>query len=86
MHKALTGYLSDISNEAEKVENLKKEQEKFERLLRLDKEKLAFAKTKLGLILNTTQACMQSLKGWLLAVKKLGKGTGKWAWKKQKIV
>jgi len=85
-HRALIAYLDDISNEAQKTEELKAEQEKYERLLRRDKEKLAFAKTKLGLILNTSEPCMQSLKGWLLAVKKLGKGKGKWAWKKQKVV
>ena len=85
-HKALVAYLDDISNEAQKIEELKAEQEKYERLLRRDKEKLALAKTELGLILNTSESCMQSLKGWLYAVKKLGKGKGKWAWKKQKVV
>jgi len=86
IHNALVDYLDDIYKETEKLSALKVEQEKHERTLRHKKEELSRVKTELGLTQNITENCVRSLKGWLLAVKKLGKGTGKWAWKKQKIV
>ena len=84
--QALKKYLQDISDATQKISELEDKQERLIKSLGYSKEKLVLAKTKLGLIRNTSDAHLQALERWRLAVKKLGKGTGKWAWKKEKVV
>lgn len=83
---AINSYIDRIINETEKIDELERGQQELENKLRRYKEDLILNKTRLSLIENITDANLQALKRWHLAIRKLGKGTGKYAWKRRKKV
>ncbi|HDM76807.1 MAG TPA: hypothetical protein ENG51_10100, partial [Deltaproteobacteria bacterium] len=84
--QALKAYLQDISDGTQKIAELEGEQNKLVNDLTKTKEKLVLSKVKLGLIENMTETHLKALKRWYLAVRKLGKIRGKYAWRKEKLV
>ena len=84
--KSLKKYLQDVSNGTLEIYQLEEKQNRLIDELRRTKQKLVLAKVKLSLIKNIKEAHLQALKRWHLAVKKLGKGKGKYTWQKEKIV
>ncbi|GAB6137477.1 AAA domain-containing protein [Halanaerobaculum tunisiense] len=84
-HAILDSYLDDIAQRESKIAQLETEQEKFEQELRDIKEKLVLVMTKLNLQENISQADVNALNAWKKAIKRLGKGTGKYApkWRKE---
>lgn len=85
-HSALQKLLEDIQNKTKKIQSLEKNQENYiEDLFKLKKQ-LVLIKAKLNLKKNISSYHLQALNGWALAMKKLGKGMGKAAWKKAQLV
>ncbi len=84
--QALKKYLQDISDATQKITELEKKQEELIKGLTRKKEKLVLSRTKLSLISNISDAHLNALERWRLAVRKLGKGKSKWAWRKEKVV
>lgn len=84
--QALKKYLRDISDATQKITQLEKRHEEIIKALARAKEKLVLEKTRLSLILNISDAHLNALERWRLAVQKLGKGKSKWAWRKEKVV
>ena len=84
--QALKAYLQDISDGTQKIAELEGKQNKLVNGLTKTKEKLVLSKVKLGLIENMTETHLRALKRWYLAVRKLGKRRGKYAWRKEKLV
>lgn len=84
--QALERYLQDISDATQKITELEKKQEGLIKVLTRTKEKLVLSRTKLSLILNISDDHLNALERWRLAVRKLGKGKSKWAWRKERVV
>lgn len=85
-NNAIKHYLYDINFENRKMKDLEDKQEQLIKALRNDKEQLILNKTTLGLMLGTPEESLKALERWHLAVRKLGKGTGKLAWRKKQMV
>jgi len=84
--KALRKYVQDVSNKIKTISQLEDEQNRLISDVRKTKEELVFVKVKLSLIENLTEAQLMALKRWRLAVRKLGKGRGKYTWQREKLV
>ncbi|NSW92933.1 MAG: DUF559 domain-containing protein, partial [Firmicutes bacterium] len=82
--KTLQKYIHDINNKAYEISKCEKRLEELTKSIKGAKLELIVAKTKLGL-LRIPDRQIEALKSWRLAVRRLGKGTGKWAWKNIKI-
>ncbi|ADL12500.1 AAA domain-containing protein [Acetohalobium arabaticum] len=81
----LESYLEDISNKEDKISKLEAEQDKFQQQIKKAKENLVLTKTKLRLKDSITDSDLMSLNKWKKAVKRYGKGTGKYApkWRRE---
>lgn len=78
-HAVLNGYLDEIAHRETKLVQLEELLNLYQRGLQKLKAKLILKKTELGLINRITDANMVSLKKWKNAIKKIGKGKGKYA-------
>lgn len=78
-HAVLNGYLDELTQRETKMAQLEELLSLYQRGLKKLKAKLILKKTELGLMNKITDANMVSLKKWKNAIKKLGKGTGKYA-------
>lgn len=84
--QALRKYIQDISNGTKEIYKLEKRQNQLMDEIKRTKRELVLAKVKLSLTQSLTEAQLMALKRWYLAVKKLGKGKGKYTWQKEKLV
>ena len=78
--QALRKYIQDISNGTKEIYKLEKRQNQLMDEIKRTKRELVLAKVKLSLTQSLTEAQLMALKRWYLAVKKLGKGKGKYTW------
>ncbi len=85
-YNGLNDFIKSVVKSISDIEELEVTAKRLTGFLLETKRKLVVAKTKLGLIDNTSIENLQALEEWRIALKKLGKGTGKWAWKKEKAV
>jgi len=84
--QALKNHIYSISKATKEVSQLEERQSKLIKEVRETKEKLVLAKVKLSLTKTLSEAQLMALKRWHLAVRKLGKGKGKYTWQKEKLV
>ncbi len=83
---ALKKYIDDILNQTKSLSSLEEQQSRLIKNIRQTKENLVLTKVKISLIENLTETQLRALKSWHLAVRKLGKGKGKYTWQKERLV
>jgi len=86
LFQALEEYTRKVSEGTREISQLEDEQDKLISKIRQVKKALVLAKVKLSLMATSTEAQLRALKSWHLAVRKLGKGKGKYTWQKERIV
>lgn len=85
-YNAVLQYLEKVIKGVKDIGRCEDKEKRLELFIKDTKRKLTIAKTRLGLVCNTSVEDLQALEEWRIAVKKLGKGKGKWAWKREKAV
>ncbi len=84
--QALKKYIQDISDSTKKIYELEEKQKQLIDEVKRTKRELVLTKVKLSLTQSLTEAQLMALKRWYLAVRKLGKGKGRYTWQKERLV
>ncbi len=84
--KALKRYILDISQKTKELHHLQEKQNRLIEEVKRKKEELILAKVHLFLLEGLTEEQAKALKRWHLAVRKLGKGKGKYALQRERQV